>query len=161
MSSKLPAAAPLLKHIAEELKNVSEDSDLRGMRATWARVECMHASAISGAAGAGQAMIKYALMMRHTRYVDSLDQLLDEVSNLRMLYYWRDAVITTFDRTIESHQHSLYVVAYLRLFASWPGNATRFTPEERELIGTDSANIARTCMEKVCVWFFLFCFVFC
>lgn len=111
---------------------------------------------------------RVSIVYSHSRNVDCLDELLEEFSNVRTLWYYKDAIFGIpptpqapgaqpnqgtpglFDSIItEGPDQPLHAVSLLRLLASFPLNATQYWPEEKELIGNEAVNIANSCLTKL------------
>lgn len=111
---------------------------------------------------------RMTMVYAHSRNVDSLDEMFDDYSNLRALWYYKDAIFGIpapppapgsqptqgtpglFDALItDGPDQPLHAMSFLRLLALFPLNATQYWPEERELIGNEVVNIANTCLSRL------------
>lgn len=111
---------------------------------------------------------RMSMIYSHSRNVDCIDELFEEYSNLRALWYHKDAIFGIpppppapgaqpsqgvpglFDAIItDGPDQPLHAMSLLRLLSSFPLNATPFWPEERELIGAEAVNIASSALTKL------------
>ncbi len=150
LQTKVPTAAPHIRAILEACRGAHEGADLRGLRLNWLRAEVAISAGGVPLPPLSAALKKFALIARHSRYVDQLEELLQEAASLRQLWYWRDSLVQAFDKCLESAAlQPQYALAFVRVLAQCPDNGGVYTPEERELIGPECVNIAKGCLDKL------------
>eukprot|EP00026_Physarum_polycephalum_P000270 Phypoly_transcript_00270.p1 GENE.Phypoly_transcript_00270~~Phypoly_transcript_00270.p1 ORF type:complete len:988 (-),score=126.97 Phypoly_transcript_00270:2585-5365(-) len=183
-SSFLAAAGPMsaqyANSILQDLQAINMDQWNSGnspipsfvtLRENWLRLEVAMSTP-----GATAPIQKYktlchrlSMVYAHSRNVDCLDELFDEYSNLRTLWYYKESIFGTpapppspgnnqapqgtqglFDTLItDGPDQPLHIMSFLRLLALFPLNATPYWPEERELIGNEVVTIANSCLTKI------------
>jgi len=141
-----PQVMNICQSILEEIKHVSLDQfhggkqyDFKALRLNWFRVESFLSSLQSPCPPirCRELLDRLLLIYNHTRFVDDLDGLLEEFGSLKALWYWRDYLLEIFEEMIKDGPNQpLHVAAFLRLFQTFPSNATAHNPEERAEIGT-------------------------
>lgn len=135
----------VVRAILDQLKFAQKDPnpDFRTLRLNWFRVESLLSSISSPTPIAKVALVveRMNLVINHSKYVDSIDELLEEFASLASLYYFREPLYETFNRIIKDGPNQpLHITAFLRMLSEFPLNANEFNPNER-------VDIGKTCIQ--------------
>jgi len=164
MSSVGPSTANVVSSILQELQNINVEAfhsqgitpNFRSLRENWLRVETIMSSVSSPVS-----LLKYKPfvnrfyhMYLHSRHVDQIDEMLNEYANFGAIWYHKDPIFvqpnSLFDTLImDGPDQPLHTMAFMRLLAQAPLNATSYWPEEREIIGAEAVVIANNALAKV------------
>eukprot|EP01087_Luapelamoeba_hula_P014697 TRINITY_DN4352_c0_g1_i1.p1 TRINITY_DN4352_c0_g1~~TRINITY_DN4352_c0_g1_i1.p1 ORF type:complete len:922 (+),score=120.84 TRINITY_DN4352_c0_g1_i1:139-2904(+) len=161
-SSSIGDAGPIIQDVLRELSNInpqalaSADStqtfDFTGLRLNWYRVEAkMSATAANLTVSQAKELVhRGRLIYLHSRNVDQLEEQIEEYASLKMLWYFRDLLVDSFEKAINDGPcNPLYTTGYLHLLAEFPENTTPFLPEEKEFIGPECVQMAQSFLDKI------------
>jgi len=153
-------AGPILQDMLRELSGINVQSfvadssmeyNFQALRLNWYRVEA-RLSATSSTITVNQVKDlaqRGRLIYIHSRNVDQIEEQIEEYASLKSLWYFRDLLLETFEKSIVEGQNALFCMSYLNLVSEFPENATPFLPEEREFIGPECVKLAQVLLEKV------------
>lgn len=159
-----PQIAGLLQAIIQDLQQVNVEAyesgryvpTFKNLRDNWLRVEALMSAPNSTApiARYKQLSHRFHLIHLHSRFADSIEDLLEEYANSRALWYYKESLFNQqanlFDSIIvDGPDQPIHATSFLRLLAAAPLNATHFWPEERDLIGAEAVNIANNGLVKI------------
>jgi len=145
------AVESLLNELAS-INTSNTEQSFKVFRLNWFRIESViSCSPASNLPKVRDVLSKFSYIITHTKNVDSIDSLVDEYGSLKALYYFRDTVMQTFTQSIADvvQNQPVHAMAFMKLAASFADNVTAFLPEEREVVGNESATMATQILDKV------------
>ncbi|EGG24359.1 component of SCAR regulatory complex [Cavenderia fasciculata] len=142
--------------IVSELKQIQGgmiDYNFSALRDNWMRLEyLLYSSSCSLKESDSQHISsRLNLVFIHSLNVDSIDQQLEEYSQLAGLWSFKDGLLTAFDQAImEGADQPTQAMIFLRLLSQFPNTVpTQFFPEEKEFIGKECADLANGALNKI------------
>eukprot|EP01098_Paradermamoeba_levis_P007327 TRINITY_DN3021_c0_g1_i1.p1 TRINITY_DN3021_c0_g1~~TRINITY_DN3021_c0_g1_i1.p1 ORF type:complete len:895 (-),score=226.18 TRINITY_DN3021_c0_g1_i1:385-3069(-) len=159
-SSKIgPTPTSILQEIVNELQTINLDQfiagteyNLKNLRLNWLRAEFSMSQMGSAAPidSLRELVQRCNLIVHHSRFVDSIDEILQTNASLKHLWYYKDALFSTFEISIqETPMQPLYVSAFLRLLSEFTENAIAVVPTEVEVISRECLDIAKKYITKI------------
>jgi NCK-associated protein 1 len=180
LSSVPGPAHSIAERIVSSLSSSSPDSILSGqLDLPSLRRDCLSLelslsleTSRSSSSVSEQAQV-FRLVSTHSRYIDSLSELLESSASLLDLFYLRDVVRESFDSHLRSPLASAgaggaaaaaptpagdstptfwagptAVASYFRLLEAFPNVASSYWPEERELVGSECVKSCTEFLDK-------------
>lgn len=137
--------------LLEILKSAKVNDNFSGVRQQWYETEINILKTGNAASDAVTPLMdKVYQILLHTKYVDSIEELLSEIVSLRELWYFRESLQQIFDRIIsEKSSQSKYATTYLILLSQFIENATLFDPPEKDRIGQECVAIASVYIKRI------------
>lgn len=153
-STRNPGAAiNTMTSIIKELQSTSANDfshNFKGLRLNWLKTEIALSSPTCTVPidSIPDVITKYLTAVRHTWFVDSIDELLDEHASLRELWYYKDHFANLFDTCLNdaSSGYQLHIISLFRLLSTFPSNSLGLT-------STDLDNVGRECVQIARKWF--------
>jgi hypothetical protein len=139
----------------------AEAEQMRAFRIDWAR--CANALAMSSRMGAITQVgdiVTLALRMHavceQSKYVDSIDALLDEAADLSACWWFEEHMLAVFDGaidvTVAARDGVLteHAVAFVYTLARSAARVSPLCPEEHALVAADTQRCANALLERLC-----------
>ena len=96
--------------------------------------------------------IRMNRIIRHSRYVDKIEDDLGEYALLKELWWYREKVMEVFNKCINmvGGAEPRHCIAFMRLLNNSMANIHRFCPEEQKLIGEEAVSRVTADLKAVC-----------
>eukprot|EP01116_Phalansterium_solitarium_P020789 TRINITY_DN6234_c0_g1_i1.p1 TRINITY_DN6234_c0_g1~~TRINITY_DN6234_c0_g1_i1.p1 ORF type:complete len:614 (-),score=205.63 TRINITY_DN6234_c0_g1_i1:120-1961(-) len=110
--------------------------DFRVLRLNWARIEATMSTQscplpLGPQSGRQHAVDRFNLAAAHTRFVDEFDEVVDEFSSLRELWWYRDALFDAFSKGVKDGPNQpLHAGTFIRMCQQFPLIGNQFNPQE-------------------------------
>lgn len=142
----------VISGILQVIKNASPTLNYSELRQQWLETE-INIQKVPKAVPItmiSAAIDKIYQIFNHTKFIDSIEELVSEHVSLRSLWYFRHVLQVVYDKVItDSDNQSLFSLSYLVLLSQFVENATQFDPPEKDRIGQECVATSAIYINKV------------
>eukprot|EP01114_Cavostelium_apophysatum_P008095 TRINITY_DN2037_c0_g1_i3.p1 TRINITY_DN2037_c0_g1~~TRINITY_DN2037_c0_g1_i3.p1 ORF type:complete len:968 (+),score=390.05 TRINITY_DN2037_c0_g1_i3:690-3593(+) len=146
--------AQICRSIIEELNGIQNGGryDFKALRLNWLRAEAALSSVQSPVhmMKVKAVVDRINLTVNHTRFVDDIDNLLNQHVSLKGLWFYKDLLQECLTKAIgDGPNQPLHAITFVKLLADAPTNATQYAPDERDEIGRQAVDMADKMIEEI------------
>eukprot|EP01100_Stratorugosa_tubuloviscum_P010260 TRINITY_DN437_c2_g1_i1.p1 TRINITY_DN437_c2_g1~~TRINITY_DN437_c2_g1_i1.p1 ORF type:complete len:1146 (-),score=454.76 TRINITY_DN437_c2_g1_i1:110-3547(-) len=141
-----------LEAFARQLSSINTNSDCRVFRIEWYKLQAqMWSSGIPMQDETiDELMTRMNLIVKHTEYIDSLDDLLFEYAGLHELLYFKNIFIEEFNKCIDgAYPKQRYIMTFVKVLNQFKNAANDINLQERDSISIFILETSQTFITKI------------